>query len=138
MIFEFQRAYKEDKILDRPKDPIGPDNKPYGHMAKVLICKSTNETTTEVVKYPIKYGREGGNSIWVEREVVDLLLMWGLFEKSTSWFKTDPDLIEHVKSKGLEMPEKIQGMKNIYTLLEEDKDLFLCLKEYVITNFLTK
>lgn len=135
-IFEFQRVFKDDKIMDDPKAPISPENKIYGHMAKVLICKSTNETTGQLVKYPIKYGRKDGTSVWVEREVVDLLLMWGLFDKKGSWFNTDADLLEYTKSKNVEMPEKIQGMKNIYTLLEENQQLYSCLKEYVITNLL--
>ena len=138
-IFEFQRAFKADKILERPDAPIGPDNKIYGHMAKVLICKSTNETTGEVVKYPIKYGRTDGTSIWIEREVADMLLMWGLFEKGgAGWFTIDEELSTYVKSEGLEIPEKIQGMKNIYSLLEENEDLFKCLRRYVIDNFLKK
>jgi len=138
-IFEFQRAFKADKILDQPDKPIGPDNKLYGHMAKVLICKSTNETSGEVVKYPIKYGRTDGTSVWIEREVADLLLMWGLFEKGgAGWFTIDPELLEYAKSQGLEMPEKIQGMKNIYALLEENEDLFVCLRDYVKENFLKK
>jgi len=138
-IFEFQRAFKADKIVDKPDEPIGPNNKLYGHIAKVLICKSTNETTGETVRYPIKYGRTDGTSIWIEREVVDLLLMWGLFEKGgAGWFTADTELLEHVKSQGLEMPEKIQGIKNIYALLEENEDLFVCLRDYVKENFLKK
>jgi hypothetical protein len=137
-IFEFQRAFKADKIVDKPDEPIGPNNKLYGHIAKVLICKSTNETTGETVRYPIKYGRTDGTSIWIEREVVDLLLMWGLFEKGGAWFTADAELLEYVKSQGLEMPEKIQGIKNIYTLLEENEDLFVCLRDYVKENFLKK
>ena len=138
-IFEFQRAFKADKILEKPDAPIGPDNKIYGHMAKVLICKSTNETTGEVVKYPIKYGRTDGTSIWIEREVADMLLMWGLFEKGgAGWFTIDEELSTYVKSEGLEIPEKIQGMKNIYALLEENEDLFKCLRRYVTDNFLKK
>jgi hypothetical protein len=137
-IFEFQRVFKDDKILEDPKAPISPENKLYGHMAKVLICKSTNETTGELVKYPIKYGRQDGTSIWIEREVADLLLMWGLFEKGgAGWFTADQELLDSVRSAGLDMPEKIQGMKNIYKLLEENNELFLYLKEYVIKNFLS-
>ena len=138
-IFEFQRAFKADKILEKPDAPNGPDNKINGHKAKVLICKSTNETTGEVVKYPIKYGRTDGTSIWIEREVADMLLMWGLFEKGgAGWFTIDEELSTYVKSEGLEIPEKIQGMKNIYALLEENEDLFKCLRRYVTDNFLKK
>lgn len=138
-IFEFQRAFKADKILEKPDGPIGPDNKQYGHMAKVLICKSTNETTGEIVRYPIKYGRTDGTSIWIEREVADMLLMWGLFEKGgAGWFTVDQELLDYVKQNNLEIPEKIQGMKNIYSILEENQQLFLCLKDFVVNNFLKK
>lgn len=137
-IFEFQRAFKADKIMDKPDQPAGPDNKLYGHMAKVLICKSTNETTGEVVRYPIRFGRKNGKSIWVEREVADMLLMWGMFEKSGTWFALDSELLEYVKDCGCQIPEKIQGMKNIYATLEADEDLYLCLKKYVEQNFLGK
>lgn len=134
-IFEFQRAFKVDKILDKPDAPIGPDNKQYGHMAKVLICKSSNETTGDLVRYPIKYGRTDGTSIWIEREVADLLLMWGFFEKGgAGWFTTDAELLDCVKKNGKEFPEKIQGMKNIYGLLENDSDLFLILKDFALSN----
>lgn len=134
-IFEFQRAFKADKILEKPDAPIGPDNKQYGHLAKVLICKSSNETTGELVRYPIKYGRTDGTSIWIEREVADLLFMWGFFEKGgAGWFTVDNELIEYVKKNGKEFPEKIQGMKNIYSLLENDTELFDLLKDFALSN----
>jgi hypothetical protein len=64
--------------------------------------------------------------------------MWGLFEKGgAGWFTADQELLDSVRSAGLDMPEKIQGMKNIYKLLEENNELFLYLKEYVIKNFLS-
>lgn len=138
-IFEFQRAFKADKILEKPDAPLGPDNKQYGHLAKVLICKSTNETTGEIVRYPIKYGRTDGTSVWIEREVADLLLMWGFFEKGgAGWFTVDTELLEYVKKNDKEFPEKIQGMKNIYSLLEGDSDLFLILKDFALANCIGK
>lgn len=134
-ILEFERAYKADKILEKPDAPIGPDNKQLGHLAKVKICKSTNETSGDIVKYPIRYGRTGGNSIWVEREVAEVLMMWGLFKKGgAGWFTCDQELLDYVKSLNLEIPEKIQGMKNIYALLEEDKELFKALKKFIVEN----
>ena len=56
-------------------------NKPIGHIATVQILKSTNETTGQTVQYPIKYGRKNGRSIWVEKEVIDMLLMWSYLQK---------------------------------------------------------
>ena len=73
-ILEFKKQNKGDKILEKPTEQITPDNKIYGHNAKVLILKSTNEATGQIVAYPIKHGRSNGKSIWLEREVVDMLL----------------------------------------------------------------
>jgi RecA/RadA recombinase len=137
-ILEFQKQNKSDKILEKPAQPIGADNKIYGHMAKILICKSTNETTGNVVKYPIKHGRSNGKSIWVEREIVEMLLMWGVIEKSASWFAIDSEVISFVKERGGVIKEKYQGMQSIYDALEADESLCKILTEFVKTNFLNK
>jgi hypothetical protein len=133
-ILEFQRVFKGDKIMDDPKAPAGPDNKVYGHMAKILICKSTNETTGDVVKYPIRYGRKGGNSIWVEREIVDMLLMWEFINKKSSWFSFDEEVNTFLNEKGISINQPIQGMKSVYELLENDSELTNALRQFVIKN----
>lgn len=137
-ILEFQKQNKGDKILEKPNAQITPDNKIYGHMAKVLICKSTNESTGQTVKYPIKHGRINGKSIWVEREVVDMLLMWGLIEKSGSWFAVDSEVRNYVEQQGITMKEKYQGMQALYDALEEDENLTKILSAFVKENLLSK
>ena len=74
-ILEFKKQNKGDKILEKPTEQITPDNKIYGHNAKVLILKITNEASGQLVAYSIKLGRNTGISIWLEREVVAMLLM---------------------------------------------------------------
>lgn len=137
-ILEFQKQFKSDKILEKPKEQIGPNNKPYGHMAKVLICKSTNENTGQVVKYPIRYGRTKGKSIWVEREVVDLLLMWGYMDKKGSWFTCDEDVITHLKNDGIDCQSKFQGIASIQEYLEKNKDVSESLKNFVKEKILSQ
>ena len=130
-ILEFQRQFKSDKILEKPKEQIGPKNKPYGHMAKVLICKSTNESTGQIVKYPIKYGRTNGKSIWVEREVVELLLMWDFISKKGSWFNLDEEVSSFLSDLKIECESKFQGMASIYKYLEENPEISEALKKFV-------
>lgn len=133
-ILEFQRVYKSDKIMDDPKAPVGPDNKVYGHMAKVLICKSTNETTGDIVKYPIKYGRKNGSSIWVEREIIDMLLMWEFISKKGTWFSFDDEVNTFLDAKGLSISQPIQGKKAVYEVLENKEELTKALREFVVKN----
>jgi len=130
-ILEFQKQNKSDKILEKPNQQITPDNKIYGHMAKVLICKSTNETTGQIIKYPIKHGRMKGKSIWIEREIVEMLMMWGFLEKAGAWFSVDEEVVSYLKDKGLEIKPKFQGMASIYEHLEQDAETTLALKEFV-------
>jgi recombination protein RecA len=137
-ILEFQKQNKSDKILEKPDQQITPDNKIYGHNAKVLICKSTNETTGQVVKYPIKHGRINGKSIWIEREVVDMLLMWGYIERSGSWFKFDEEVMDYIKEKNLEIKEAHQGSQAIYGSLEKDEKVTAALVEFVKNRILDK
>jgi len=137
-ILEFQKQYKSDKILEKPTEQIGPNNKIYGHMAKVLICKSTNESTGQLVKYPIKHGRLNGKSIWIEREIVEMLLMWGFMNKKASWFDFDEDVISYLADKEIESKVKFQGMASIYEYLEENPKVSCALSEFVKEKILTQ
>ena len=47
---------------------------PIGHYCKIVFRKSVNEKTGAQVRYPIRYGRSDGNSIWIEKEIIDLLV----------------------------------------------------------------
>lgn len=130
-ILEFQKQFKSDKILEKPNEQIGPNNKVFGHEAKILICKSTNESTGNVVKYPVKHGRTNGKSIWVEREVVDLLLMWGFFSKSGSWYTLDDEVVGFLEGRKIEHEAKFQGLGKIYDYLEKNEEVSNALKDFV-------
>lgn len=118
-VFEFIRPNNDDFILPDPKSNIGANNRPIGRMAKIKICKSTNETTMIPVSYPIKFGRKNGKSIWVEREVVDLLMAWSFLEKKGSWIKSEKSLTEFL---GEEF--RIQGLDNLYNEVEKNPELY--------------
>ena len=136
-ILEFKKQNKSDKILEKPKEQIHADNKIYGHNAKVAILKSTNESTGRLVFYPIKHGRKNGRSIWVEREVVDMLLMWGYLDKSGAWIKVDEKVKSYLQDNNTEIKDSYQGINAVYDLLESDEKTTSLLVDFVKENILS-
>jgi len=135
-ILQFKKQNKGDKILEKPTEQITPDNKIYGHNAKVMILKSTNEATGQLVTYPIKHGRKNGRSIWLEREVVDMLLMWGYLEKSGAWIKLDDKIKTYLNNNKIETKDSYQGIKAVYEFLESDEKITSLLVDFVKENIL--
>ena len=129
---EFESRFKGDLILQNPsiKTMDAKKNPIIGHNAKVTIKKSAHENTNTVISYPIRYGRSGGTSIWVEKEVIDLLYAWEFVEKKGAWIKATDDFKELLNTQKLEFPDKIQGDNNLFKTVEENKDLCKFLVEY--------
>ena len=128
-ILEFQERYTSDILFENPTaSKIEDKGEPIGHFCKIAFRKSVNEKTGMVIRYPIKYGRTGGNSVWVEREVIDMLYLWGFIEKKGAWISFDSELIDNLKKEDIDCPEKVQGEPKLLALLEQDKDLaiYLC------------
>ena len=84
-----------------------------------------------LLSYRLKYGRTKGRSIWIEKEIIDMLLMWSYLQKRTSWITVDSALLEHCKANKLEMPEKFQGTNKILENLEENEEIKEILKKFV-------
>ena len=123
-ILEFEPRFKKDLILENQTQPIDQQkNKILGHIAKITVKKSPNEKTNYTLQYPIKYGRTNGTSIWVEREVIDMLYLWGYINKKGAWISIEKDFIDILKDKKYEFPEKIQGEGKLNALLESDGEL---------------
>ena len=130
-IMEFEPRFKGDLILQKPALAVDTKKNPIiGHHAKVTIKKSAHENTNTTLSYPIRYGRKDGNSIWVEKEVVDLLYAWEFLEKKGAWIKPSDDFKELLATKDLEFPDKIQGDNNLFKTIEENEDLCLFLIDY--------
>lgn len=106
--------------------------KPIGHWCRAKVHKSPNEKTNQIIKYPIKYGRTNGNSVWVEYEIADLLIAWKYIEKKGAWFIFSDEIIAELKSVNIDVPESVQGMNNLYALLESNKEL----TKYLFNKFL--
>lgn len=120
-ICEFQERYSNDIMFTNPSaTKLEDKGDPIGHYCKIIFRKSVNEKTGAQVKYPIRYGRSNGNSIWKEKEVLDLMKNWGFLEQKGAWISVDSDLIIKLKENGFDFPEKVQGEQKILDILEKD------------------
>ena len=116
-VLEFLPRWERDKIYEG----TGDNQKIIGHYCKVKILKSTNEKDDVEIRYPIRYGRKNATSVWIERELFDILLQWGQLEKAGAWLKLNAEIIKEVQEKTkIALPEKIQGMDNFCKLLEDN------------------
>lgn len=122
---EFLNWYEGDLILKNPDERLNRINNPaLGHILKVQVRKSSSEKRYVTVEIPIKYGVKGGSAIWREREIADQLLMWQLITKAGSWLTISSSLAAELASKNIPaLPERIQGMNQLYALLDERKDV---------------
>jgi hypothetical protein len=119
-ILEFQERYLKDAISTEANGK----GDQLGHWCKVVFRKSPNEKTGALVRYPIRYGRTDGKSIWVEYEVVDMLLAFDMAKKAGAWVTMSEDLIEEMKEKaGIELKKQHQGMDNLRKYFEENKEI---------------
>lgn len=136
-IFDFKERYINDYFWENPNS-TSPDKRgnPIGHWCKIEFKKSENEKTGSTVRYPIKYGRTGGKSIWVERELIELLSNWGYIEKSASWLNFDETLENEMEKAGLQKMGKLQGESKVLDWLEQNEKerdwLFSFIKERIL------
>ena len=130
-ILEFEPRFKKDLILESPTQPIDKDkNKILGHNVKITVKKSPNEKTNYTLQYPIRYGKTGGRSIWVQKELIDMLYGWEYIHKRGAWISADESFLELIKENNLEFPEKVQGEAKLGDLLESDEKLSKFLINY--------
>ena len=119
-ILEFQPRYNKDLISTQPngKGDI------LGHWCKVTFRKTPNEKTGTAVRYPIRYGRTGGKSVWVEKEVADMMLAWDMAQAKGAWVTVSDDIIEEVKREtGLDFKKQHQGLDIFGKYFEEEKEI---------------
>jgi RecA/RadA recombinase len=139
-IFEFEPRFEGDIILKDPAikkaDPV--KNPIIGHYCKIYIKKSPNEKSKNRVSYPIKYGRKDGRSVWLEKEIVDMLMTWELISRSGAWYYTSDELRELAKKSGTELPEKFQGENAVFQFIENDEKLTKILHKYFVDMIVGK
>ena len=119
-IIEFQERHLKD-IISTEANGKGDL---LGHWCKVVFKKSPNEKTGTLVRYPVRYGSKDGKSIWVEYEVVDMMLQWDMASRKGAWITISDELINEVKEEtGLELDKQHQGLDNLRKYFEENKDI---------------
>jgi RecA/RadA recombinase len=119
-ILEFQQRWTKDLITTQPSGK----GEQLGHWCRVIFRKSTNEKTGVEVRYPIRYHARSGKSIWVEYEVVDMLIAWDMAKAKGAWVTISDELIEEVlKETKLELKKQHQGMDNLRKYFEENKEI---------------
>tara|TARA_R110001606_G_scaffold234732_1_gene382454 strand:- start:64 stop:1149 length:1086 start_codon:yes stop_codon:yes gene_type:complete len=123
-ILEFQPRWSKDLIP--PKENNGD-----GHWCRVIFRKSANEKTGTEVRYPIKYGRTGGRSIWIEYEIIDMLIQWDMATTKGAWIIVGDSLVEEIRKEGLEIEAKHQGLDNFRKYLEEAHEV----RDYLFNKF---
>ena len=135
-ILEFQERYSNDVIFPNPSaSKLEDKGNPIGHFCKIIFRKSVNEKTGATVRYPIRYGQKDGNSIWIEREIIDMMKLWGYIEQKGAWISFDQEIIELAKNKNIECPEKIQGEPKLVKFIEENKDFSSFILDHITSNF---
>lgn len=139
-ILEFEPRFEGDIILKDPSikksDPI--KNPIIGHWCKICIKKSPNEKSKVRITYPIKYGRTNGTSVWLEKEIVDMLMVWEMVTRSGAWYYLSEDFISMLKENSIEAPEKFQGENAIFEFVESNPNLVKLLHKYFVGMISTK
>jgi len=127
-IMEFQERFQRDLI----REGTAKDSKIIGHKCGVVFRKSPNEKTGVKVEYPIKYGAESGESIWVEMEIMEMMKMWDMAKQKGAWITVDDSIAEEVlKATGTEFKKQHQGEENFRKYLTENKDI----KDFMFNKF---
>ena len=120
--FEFLKPREWKKGGDAIRENDDENGIKIGHICRMKVHKSPNETTGREFSYPIRYKQSAAKSVWIERELADLMLAWAWIEvKGAGWMIVDPTRAKEIKTAtGFDFPEKIQGMPNLYKTLEEN------------------
>lgn len=120
-VLAFQEWYESDLILEDPDSkPDRLKNRPLGHYCKVRITKTDKEKRHITVPIPIKHGVTNGSAVWLEREVADQLLAFGLVTKKGGWLTLTDVLLGVLKEQDAAegLPAQVNGMNQLYDLLE--------------------
>lgn len=123
-ILEFEERYSNDIMYTNPSATRLEDKgDPIGHYCKIRFRKTVNEKTGSQVRYPIRYGRKKGNSVWVEKEVADLMFAFQMANKKGAWISFSDDIKQELDNAKIEYEEKFQGDQKFLNHLEENKQL---------------
>ena len=117
---EIKRPWGDDYIRENPSDK---KSRVIGRICSIKLEKTYNETSGTIVRYPIKYGLKGG--IWKSYEsmMVAQACQIVVCPSKGAWWNFESSLFEDLKSKGIIVPEKIQGEAKLRDLFDSNPEL---------------
>ena len=99
-----------------------PKSKEIGRFVSIKLMKTYNESTGQIVQFPVKYGHIGG--IWSEYEAKMLAETWGFLTKKGAWFEFSEEFIEKLKASNITVEKvKFQGDPAVREVFESNPDL---------------
>lgn len=123
-IVQFEPRNQGDLILENPNEkPDLHKNRIIGHLCKIILKKTPNEKSNVMIKYPIRYNQTGGNSVWKEYEIVDIMLIYRLLTKKGAWVSISEELVKEAAENGLTLKEQHNGQTAFRVYLEENPEL---------------
>lgn len=136
LVIDFLPRYEGDYILQDPDAKYDPaKNDKIGHEIKGVIRKSDNEKYDAKFDYCVKYGRNGGNSVWIEKEISDMLLALNLLNrevgKTSGSLFWEVDLFNQLQKIDPECPDKFRSLYRVREYLESKSDITRFLLEKV-------
>ena len=134
LVLDFSLRYEGDYILTDADEKYDEKKNPkIGHIVKGMVRKSDNEKYDTRFEYAVKYGRTDGNSIWVEKDVLDQMITWELLKreggKSKGSLILDSSLAKELESVQPEIPESFRGMNAALKYLEDNNKVTTFLNE---------
>jgi hypothetical protein len=125
-VIEFLPRYEGHYILENPDAKYDPKkNNKIGHMVNYIIRKSDNEKYDVKGEYAVKYGRSGGNSVWVELELANQMIAWELLKRETAQgsFIVEANILEELRKIDAECPDKFRSQDRFQEYLESKPEV---------------
>lgn len=133
-VIEFAPRYEGDYLLEDADAKYDEKKNPkIGHKVKGWIRKGDNEKYDVKFEYAVKYGRTGGNSVFVESELVDMLITWELLKKESAQGSAivNPDLLTEMRKIDAEFPDKFRSIGRAVEYLESKPEA----TKYLVDKF---
>jgi hypothetical protein len=134
-IFEYQKTGRKDYVYDTANGEWAkekPHAKTLGKIARVTLMKAALEASRyHTIEYPIKFGRKP-SGVWLEKEIIDKLLEYGLITQKASWLAWEDSLLTELQTKFPEIEKQVQGFHKMLQYLEAN----LALRDYLYPKVL--
>ena len=126
LVVDFSTRYEGDYLLEDPNAKYDPKkNNKIGHTIKGFIRKSDNEKYDVKFEYSVKYGREGGHSIFIEKDILSQLLSWDFLKRESAQgsLNVSASLLEELRKLDSEIPDKFRSPDKVIAYLESKPNI---------------